>query len=242
MKLYKITKADCTTSMPSIKWGENITHTKNKVKVVHDIEQVLKAYTNIHLAFILEHHSESALLWEASGEVVYKDCGIVGCFELRTDKQIQYPEWVDSDKDISVRVAFAILCAESVLGIYNKRRPYCNIAKDAIRASYALLKDTSEAAVAKAMNACQSARRAEAAIVSSISSPFDKDADYGSAFVLGAASAATAAALFAVPPVNHDVYYCVRESWKKSSQVAAIDRISVIDYDYLADRAVEIVA
>ena len=139
MKLFKLTEQDDTTYHKLTLWGENVTHKKiSKESPQLCSNDVLHAYSNVNLAFLLNPiHANiiSPKLWEAAGEVVCEDFGKVGCFKLTTLRELVIPAWVGSDKENSVRVMFAALCAESVLHVFEDKYPSDNRVREAIAAA-----------------------------------------------------------------------------------------------------------
>ena len=131
MKLFKITEQDGTTYNHSTLWGAGVTHSiKPKGNPQLCSSDVLHAYSNLNLAILLNPihaNISNPLIWEASGEVAVKDFGKVGCFSLTTNKLIKPPKWLEVKADPGttslaqqIQIMFAILCAESVLDLYEK--------------------------------------------------------------------------------------------------------------------------
>ena len=115
-KLYKLTTQEGTT-MDNTKWGEGVTYEKpNRPEYKLCTDQVYHAYTNANLAYLLNpiHAAiNNAQCWEAEGDVVVEDWSKVGCIRLTTIKRIAAPDWIGSDRETAVCVAFAKLCAEA---------------------------------------------------------------------------------------------------------------------------------
>lgn len=123
MKLYKLTDQNGNT--------QNNTHWD--VGVIHELKpcdnpqlcsgDVIHAYKNVNLAYLLNSihaNIDKPLLWECNGNICTDDFGKVGCFRLKITKRLSQPVWVGNDNENLVRVAFAVLCAESVLYVWNK--------------------------------------------------------------------------------------------------------------------------
>ena len=157
MKLYKLTNQASTTYNHTM-WGAGVTHSK---PVISNPElcssEVLHAYSNKNIAYILNPiHADisNPVLWEAKGEVVVKDFGKVGCFELTTVKQLEPPIWVGSTKENQVRIMFAILCAEAVLHYFEDDYPADTRVRKAIEAAKKYTSGAADAAdVARAARA-----------------------------------------------------------------------------------------
>jgi len=160
MELYKLTnKNGCTQG--NTQWGIGVTHElKATEKPRLCTKDVLHAYKNINLALLLNpNHANisNPKIWEAEGEIVVEDYGKVGCFKLTTTKELSCPDWyIDDKKRRRVQVQFAVLCAESVLHIYENQYPDDNRPRKAIEAAQNYLKKPSNAA-AKAANAAANA-------------------------------------------------------------------------------------
>ena len=144
--LYKLTDAKGMTQNDT-KWAVGTT---NKHKKCEDPQlcsgDVFHAYTNINLAYLLNpNHAniDNPVLWECTGNVAVKDYGKVGCFSLTITKRLHTPKWVKSDKSNLVKVAFAVLCAEAVIKIYEDKYPNDNRPRKAIDAAKAYLKNPS---------------------------------------------------------------------------------------------------
>ena len=123
--LYKLTEQDGTTYNQSTQWGENTTHMvslcSNPQLCTGD---VLHAYTSLELALLLNPiHADivNPLVWLAEGDIVVEDWGKVGCFSLTTVEEIPLPNWyTDTLTYKRVLVQFAVLCAESVIHLYEQ--------------------------------------------------------------------------------------------------------------------------
>jgi hypothetical protein len=149
VKLIKLTEKDGTTQN-GFEWRKGKV---NKVKHCDNPQlcsgDVLHAYTNINLAFLLNPiHGDkrSPRAYEVEGDVVVKDWGKVGCFEMRVLKRLKKPEWVGHKKEGHVRIMFAILCAEAVLHHFEGKHPKDDRPRKAIEAAKEYLKNPSDAA------------------------------------------------------------------------------------------------
>jgi len=126
MKLYKLTTKEHTTHGDML-WKVGKT---NKVKRCDNPQlcspQVIHAYKNKNLALLLNPiHADidEPVLWECAGKIVVEDYGKVGVFSLKANKILTLPKWYTSEKRKDVTVMFAILCAEEVLSVYEKKYP-----------------------------------------------------------------------------------------------------------------------
>ena len=190
MKLFKLTEKDMTTRGSTL-WGEGVTHsTKKKKNPVLCTGDVLHAYVNLNLAFLLNPiHANilKPLVYEAEGDVVVQDFGKAGCFSLTTVKQIPAPEWAGT-KSLSqrVRIAFAVLCAEQVLSLFESRQPADERPRKAIEtAKYYLLHPNSSFA--------RAAYHADAAADAVYTPNTDTDTDASAPAAFAASAAARAA-------------------------------------------------
>jgi hypothetical protein len=186
MILYKLTDQNEATYNGKMKWGKNITnklpHKENPQLCSQD---VIHAYKNKNLAFLLNPihgNYTNPLLWEAKGNIIIKDYGKIGCFELTTTKTIAIPNWINSKAESKVRIQFAVLCAEIVLKYFTEKFPEDERPKKAIKAAKKYLKNPCNAAAAYAANAAAAyAANADAA---------NADAAYADAAYAAAAAAA----------------------------------------------------
>lgn len=166
MELYKLTnKNGCTQG--NTQWGIGVTHElKATEKPRLRTKDVLHAYKNINLALLLNpNHANisNPKIWEAEGKIVVEDYGKVGCFKLTTTKELSCPDWyIDDKKRRRVQVQFAVLCAESVLHIYENQYPDDNRPRKAIEAAQNYLKKPSNAAAKAAAYAAYEAAYAAA--------------------------------------------------------------------------------
>ena len=220
MELYKLTnKNGCTHG--NTQWGIGVTHElKARKKPRLCTKGVLHAYKNINLALLLNpNHANisNPKIWEAEGKIVVEDYGKVGCFKLTTTKELSCPDWyIDDKKRRRVQVQFAVLCAESVLHIYENQYPDDNRPRKAIEAAQNYLKKPSNAA-AKAANAAAKAANAAAKAAK---------AAYEAAKAAKAANAAYAANAAAYEAANAVAY---------AAKAANVE----IDFCALADQAVK---
>ena len=238
MKLYKLTEKDMTTYEHSTLWGEGVTHSikMKKSRPVLCSGDVLHAYVNLNLAFLLNPiHANvfSPLVYEAEGEVVVKDFGKVGCFSLTTVKQIPAPEWTES-KSLSqrVRIAFAVLCAERVLSLFESRYPSDKRPRNAISAAKNYLLHPSDAARAAASIASTAA--AHAAVYAAA------DHDIGSAAAFAADAAADAASATAYAAVYTTADIAAADAASYADYAATYANLPEINFGELADLAVEL--
>jgi hypothetical protein len=218
MKLYKLTDREGNTQ-GNTHWDVGVTHRNTKCDNPHLCSQdVFHAYTNLNLAFLLNPNNaniENPLVWECKGAVVVKDYGKVGCFALTITRKLRTPKWVKSDKAQRVQVAFAILCAESVLHIYEEKYPDDARPRKAIEAAKEYLKNPTADAYAS-----------DAAADAAYAATHAADAAAYASYAADAAYAAAAAAYAATDAAA---------SYAATHADAATD----IDFGALADKAVE---
>jgi len=115
MKLFKLTTKDNYTTRKTL-WGANVTH-----RIAHRRSEpelctgdVIHAYDDLNLALLLNPiHADLCPfnIWEAEGEVVVRDWGKVGCFELTTIRRRPLPPWWDRQRKVCE--TFAELCANA---------------------------------------------------------------------------------------------------------------------------------
>jgi len=220
MKLYKLTKQDGTTH-DGYKYG--IIGKIHKKEEKHNprlcSSDVFHAYKNINLAFLLNsNHANinNPVLWEIEGDICCEDFGKVGSFQQKVIGKINYPKWVNSDRDNKVRVLFAILCAESVYPLWEKYNGKDKRVLEAILAAREYLKNPSSAAAAAAAAAYAAAAAAAYAYAAA--------AAYAAAYAAAAAYAYAADADAAAAAAAADAAYAY----------AAYE----IDFCELADRSV----
>ena len=209
LKLYKLTnKNGCTQG--NTQWGIGVTHElKATEKPRLCTKDVLHAYKNINLALLLNpNHANisNPKIWEAEGKIVVEDYGKVGCFKLTTTKELSCPDWyIDDKKRRRVQVQFAVLCAESVLHIYENQYPDDNRPRKAIEAAQNYLKKPSNAA-AKAANAAAKAANAAAKAAYVAKAAYAAYAAYEAAYAAYAAKAAYVA--YAAKAANVEIDFC----------------------------------
>ena len=226
MELYKLTnKNGCTQG--NTQWGIGVTHElKATEKPRLCTKDVLHAYKNINLALLLNpNHANisNPKIWEAEGKIVVEDYGKVGCFKLTTTKELSCPDWyIDDKKRRRVQVQFAVLCAESVLHIYENQYPDDNRPRTAIEAAQNYLKKPSNAA-AKAGNAA-----AYAAAKAAYEAYAAYEAANAAAYAAYAAIAAYAAA-----------YVAYEAPYEAANAAAYAAKAASIDFCALADQAVK---
>ena len=221
MELYKLTnKNGCTQG--NTQWGIGVTHElKATEKPRLCTKDVLHAYKNINLALLLNpNHANisNPKIWEAEGEIVVGDYGKVGCFKLTTTKELSCPDWyIDDKKRRRVQVQFAVLCAESVLHIYENQYPDDNRPRKAIEAAQNYLKKPSNAAANAAAYAAYAAyaagnAAAYAAYAAGNAAAYAAKAAYEAyeAYAAGnaAAYAAGNAAAYAAKAANVEIDFC----------------------------------
>ena len=108
-QLYKLTDENMRT-LGRCRWGEGVEHTASG-KGNLCTKGWIHAYTSPLLAVFLDpihgDIGDTALLWEAEGDVGKTDNGLkVGCTRLKTIRQIEKPLITTAQ-----RIAFGILCA-----------------------------------------------------------------------------------------------------------------------------------
>jgi hypothetical protein len=164
--LYKLTDFKGNTQNDT-HWDVGVSHSHKKCdKPKLCSRDVFHAYTNLNLAFLMNPNGadiKDPLVWECEGKVVVKDYGKVGCFKLTITKKLRTPKWVlDADTAHYVQVAFAILCAESVLKIYEDKYPKDDRPHKAIEAAKEYLQHPSKDAAYAAADAAHAAAYAAA--------------------------------------------------------------------------------
>ena len=166
--MIKLTKQDGTTRNNTA-WGEGVTHRLTPCERPEMCSgDVLHAYTSLNVAFLMNpmHAGISdPRVFEAEGEIVVSDSLKVGCFSLTTTKEISAPAWVGSAVENRVRVLFAVLCAESVLHLFEEKYPNDDRPRNAIEAArnYIGTNEYDAANAANAANAADAAAYAAAA-------------------------------------------------------------------------------
>jgi hypothetical protein len=169
LKVYKLTTQDGYTRKGEdneTKWARGY---KLSLPVKDNPElctaDVIHAYKNINLGLLLNpQHADIAnpQIWECKGDICVEDWGKCGCFELTTINKIKNPTWY-KDNSQMVQVAFAILCAESVLQHYEDKFPNDDRPRKAIEAAKQYLKTKLAAYAAAADAAADAAAYAAAA-------------------------------------------------------------------------------
>jgi len=217
MKLYKLTKRDGTT-MNNTQWDVGITHRLGECKQPELCSRdVLHAYKNINLAFLLNPihaNIHNPKLFEVEGDICVEDYGKVGCFSLDVTRELEIPVWVNSSREKKVRVMFAVLCAESVLHVWNTYNAPDTRVVNAIEAAREYLR----ARDAYAARAAQAAARAA------------HTAAHAAHAVAHAAAHAAHAAAYAAQAAAYAAQAAAR-----AAQAAA--RADAIDFCRLADEA-----
>jgi len=236
MKLYKLTDENGVTRGDT-KWGEGVEH---RVPPVENprlcTEDVIHAYQNANLAYFLNPihaNFRNPILWEAEGDVVVEDWGKVGCFNLRTIKQLDAPRWIGGSKEKLVCVAFTVLCAEAVLYIYEKRYPGCDAPRKAINAAREYIKNQNSAAADTVRAAADATAyaAAHAAVAAAVAA-----ADAARAAADAARAATTSAAAYTVLYTAYAAYAAA----DAADADAQRNGVNTIDFGTLADEAVEI--
>jgi hypothetical protein len=229
MKLYKLTEQNGATQNNTF-WGEGTTHSKHPTKTPQLCSpDVFHAYTDKNLAFLLNPihaNIDNPVLWECQGKVVVSDWGKVGCFVLTTKKTIQYPKWVNSKYEQDIRILFAILCAESVLSIFENQYPDDKRPRKAIEASKAYLQNKNTGAARAAAYAARAATYA-AADADAARAADAADAAADAAYAARATTYAARATTYAADAATYAAY---------AATYAAAD--ASIDFIYLAKIAV----
>jgi len=126
---------------------------------------VYHVYEDVNLAFLLNPihaNFDEPRLWLLEGEIVVRDFGKAGCFDVRVINEFEIPDWVGSDIDQQVRVLFAVLCAEAVLNVFEEKFSDDSRPRKAIEAAQEFLRtgaaaDADRAADAAAADACAAA-------------------------------------------------------------------------------------
>ena len=172
MKLYKLTDLDGYTRKGTM--GETKWHSGKTVSISTELRSnrlctpgVVHAYTNLNLALLINPvhaNIHNPIIWESVGDVVAEDWSKVGCHELTTIRKLYLPTWYTDDKKRErVRVQFAVLCAESVIGIFEGQYPRDERPRKAIEAAEAYLANPNILAGNAAEAAARAAEAAEAA-------------------------------------------------------------------------------
>jgi hypothetical protein len=159
MKLYKLTDKNQITHA-DMKWEIGKT---NKIKKCENpqlcTKDVIHAYKNKNLALLLNPvHAkiDDPLLFEAEGIPAVEDFGKCGVFSLKINKKLSIPEWyINKEIRHDVQILFSILCAESVLHIYEKEYPENDTPRKAIEAAKEYLKTKNAAATADAVHVAE---------------------------------------------------------------------------------------
>jgi hypothetical protein len=226
MKLYKLTNSKNQTR-GGTKWGKN-----KRLDLIPCqapqlcSDQVIHAYKTIPIALLLNpiHGGfKSPNLWEAEGDIVVEDYGKVGCFNLTTIKRLKKPDWyLNKNKKQKIQTFFSILCAGSVLSVWEAQYPKDKRPRQAIKAAKEYLK-TKNADAARAA-AYDAARAADAAA---------RAAAYAAAYAADAAAAAAAAAAY-------DAATAAADTARAAADAADIDK-KELDFTRLADKAIKII-
>ena len=143
--LYKLTDQKGNTQNNThweIGATQTMHHTENPKLCSPD---VLHAYTNISLGLLInpiQADINNPRIFKCKGNVVVSDWGKVGVFELTPTQEINLPIWyTNPDLRKQVSVWFAILCAESVLSIFENYDSSDSRPREAIEAAKNYLKN-----------------------------------------------------------------------------------------------------
>jgi len=255
MKLYKLMRPNHTTRKWQ-KWELGV-HVE---KAPCDDPQlcssdVLHAYINLNLAFLLTYlHNtgDYTVAVECEGDVVVSDWAKVGCFAITPVRWIEKPAWVGSEYDTQVRVAFAMLCAEAVIDIYNAEYPSDNRPQRAIEITKAWLANPSTETAARVVSAADAASDAADAAYSATYAAYSATyaARAAGARTMGAAAAAAgsaasyaaraSAAARATDAASDAAYAAARAAARAAGRAAssAARAFVAMDFAALADEAV----
>jgi hypothetical protein len=199
-QLYKLTDANLQTHK-GFQWEigkAKSTGRKGKNLCSGD---VFHAYRGLEQGLLLNpNHGgyEKPRLFAAEGKVVAEDYGKVGCHRLKLTEELPVPKWFTNEKKVRlVRVAFAILCAESVIAIYEKHYPNDDRPRQAIEAARKYLKKPTNAYAANADAAAAAAYAAYAAYAAANAAANAAYAAYAAAYAAANAYAAAAYAAYA---------------------------------------------
>jgi hypothetical protein len=247
MKLYKLTTQDGYTRYHETNetlWSKG----KTVEKPAKDnprlcTADVVHATVDLDLALLLnlnQGNISNPQPWEAKGKPVVRDYGKVGCFKLTTVKKLPVPAWYsNATKAQRVRVRFAILCARSVLSIYESRYPEDKRPSAAIEAAERWL--DGRASAQELRNAADAAADAAAA-ASAASAAYAASADAAYAAAASAASAAYAAAAYAAAASAASAAYAASAAADASAadaDAAALkSKMPPIDFGVFARQAV----
>jgi hypothetical protein len=229
-ELFKLTDAENKTR--NVTWRENMTFSVELMDRKPELcsKGVIHAYQNPNLALLLNPahgNFKNPKLWACTGDVVVTDWGKCGCYMLTMGKNLPHPEWYDDEaKRAYVMVQFAVLCAESVLPIFEASYPKDNRPRKAIEAAKEYLRAKTDAAADAAADAAHAAHVAYAADAAA-------DAAAYAAYAAHAAHAADAAAYAAT-------YAAYAAAYAATYAAYAAD-IGDLDFGYIADKAVELV-
>lgn len=187
MNLVKLTRQDGTTSYGG-PWAVGTRHEiaeEDRVPLLCS-PGVLHAYRSLELGLLVNPimgDIQDPIAWSAEGEVVTADHAKVGCYSLKITGELEIPAWYkDTELRRGVQIMFAVLCAESVLPIFERAYPDDNRPREAIAAASEYLRTKEASADEASRDAYDAACEAEA---------------YASEVVAHAAKAASYAALAA---------------------------------------------
>jgi hypothetical protein len=238
MKLYKLTDKNQITHV-DMKWKIGKT---NKIKKCENpklcTKDVIHAYKNKNLALLLNPihaNIDDPLLFEAKGIPVVEDFEKCGVFSLKINKKLSIPEWyINKEIRHDVQILFSILCAESVLHIYEKEYPENDTPRKAIEAAKEYLKAKNAAAAVHAVHAAARAAHAAdyAAAIATCAAAIAVHADYAAY-----AAAITAHAACATAIADYAAYAAAGAAHAAAGAAEAAKY--KIDFCKLADKAVK---
>ncbi len=256
MKLIKLTDEKMTT-YNDMEWIVGEAYSKepcNNPELC--TSEVFHAYTNLNLALLLNPihaNYDTFRIFEAEGDIVVSDYGKVGTFDLTLTNEVDIPEWyTDLDSRHKIQVLFAVMCAESVIHIYEQYsdddRP-----RKAIEAAKEYLNNLLEDAARAADAAAYAARAADAAYAAyaAYAAAYAADAAARVARVAYAAADAAYAAYAAARAADAAAYAAARAADAAYAAAGAADAAYAayaaagaadsIDFASIADTSVSII-
>jgi hypothetical protein len=230
--LYKLTDQKNKTYNGAMRWEIGKTNEVKKCKnPCLCSEDVIHAYKDKNLALLLNAiHAdiENPRIFECEGKVAVEDWDKVGVFSLTIKKELRYPRWWKQKNDVFI--AFAVLCAESVLNIFETKYPNDKRPRKAIEAAKKYLKTKTPAAAHAAYAARAAADAAAAAAAAAYAAHAAADAYAAHAARPADAAAAAAHAAHAAHAAAHAAHAAAR---------AAAG--SKIDFAKLAKQAIKMI-
>jgi len=223
--LYKLTNQGNKTQNNTV-WGKGVTHSANvDVRAVLCTEGVIHAYTNKHIAVLLNPVHAAIVnpkLWLAEGEVIANDGAKVGCRSLTTIKEIELPVWtLEMKVEFAIRCALSVYSEKSFVEWANKWLSGEDRSKESARAAraaavYTVDVDTyytsAYAAADAAYYAADAAAAAYAAAYAAAAAAYYADAAAAAAYYADAAAACT---------VDVDTYYTAATAAVYANRAAA---------------------